>query len=71
MKSPYSMVKTGVNSAGIHIIAKAKLLYAAQTLKIRMLNNIEHQRMRYGDKTMNRVIKNLALIHTGGRIYVS
>jgi hypothetical protein len=59
------MVKTGVDSTGINIIAKAQLLNAAQALKIGMLDNIKYQLVRNGDKPMHRVVEYFAFVHCG------
>src|ERR1043165_4085057 len=63
MKSAQGVMKAGMDSTGINIIAKAQLLYAAQTLEIRMLYNVKNQLMGNGNKTMHRVVEYFALIH--------
>lgn len=59
------MMKAGMYSAGVNIFAKAKLLYTAQPLKVRMLQYIEHQRVWYSNKPVYRVVKYFALVHGG------
>jgi hypothetical protein len=53
------MQRTGINKIG-----KAQLPDAAQTLEIRMFNNIENQARRNGDKPVNWIVKDFFLLKT-------
>ena len=60
------MMKTGMYGTGVNIIAQCQLLYPAQALKIGVLYNIKNQFVWYGNKTVYRVVKYFALVHTLG-----
>lgn len=50
------MVESGMQRAGIHQVRHTQLLDITQALKVRMLNQIEHQFGRYTYKSVNRVV---------------
>lgn len=57
------MVKPGMGCAGIDIFGHAKLLDTPQSLKKRMLDELIYQCARYGQKTIYRIINDLAFMH--------
>ena len=68
------MVKAGVYGTGVYVIAQSQLLNTAQALKIRMLDYIKYQLVRYGNKAIHRVVEYFAFVnwaakktHIGGK----
>jgi hypothetical protein len=62
VKGTEGVMKTRVIGTWIYIAAKTQLLYAPETLEIRVLYDIKYELMRNGNKAVDRIVKYLALI---------
>jgi hypothetical protein len=72
------MMQPGMHCSGINQMGKSHLVDIAEPLVIRMRNDMQYQRMINGNKTINRVVNDLAdrihcclfvkaIIRTGGK----
>ena len=62
MKSPKAMLKPAMCCTGVDILGKPELLDIPQALKIGMFNKFKDETLRYGDKSMYRIINYLGYL---------
>ena len=65
MRGPQCMMESMMMSPGIHQAGQTQLRYAAQALEIRVLDDIEDELIGYGNKAIDRIVQDFALIHDG------
>jgi hypothetical protein len=68
MERSEAMLKSAVIGTGINKICKAQLLDVPEALKPGMLNNIKNNVARYTDKSIYRIVYDLALIDFVGHL---
>lgn len=57
-----NVVKTCVQSPGIHQMRHAKLLDAPKTLHVRVFYEVKNELVGYGNESVNRIVENLLFV---------